>query len=77
LVSNTVIDISDGRQGQDESQRGGDYVPYQAGYRGKYGSHMTRELDSQRSVGLIGDSGEFWGGADEPDQLKDYLLLNN
>jgi hypothetical protein len=77
LVSNTVIWTKDGTQGQDEAQRGGDYTAYQAGYRGKFGSHVTRDLDNPRSVALIGDNGEFWGGADEPTELKDYLLLNN
>ncbi len=77
LVSNTVIRANEGTQGQDEAQRGGDYTPYQAGYRGKFGSHVSRELDSTRTVALIGDNGEFWGGADEPAALKDYLLLNN
>ncbi len=76
LVSNTVLRIEDGTQGQDPAQRGGDYTPYQAAYRGKYASHVSRELDSPRAVALLGDNGEFWGGSDEPRQLADYLLLN-
>ena len=36
-----------------------------------------RKLDTTRSVGLIGDNGEYGGGADEPAALSGYLLLPN
>ena len=77
LVSNTVVRTDGGLQGRDQAQRGGQYTPYQSVFRGSHFSHVSRRLDNQRGVALIGDNGEFWGGADEPAQLNDYLLLNN
>ncbi|HEY6746968.1 MAG TPA: hypothetical protein VI357_14750 [Mycobacteriales bacterium] len=77
LVSNTTIRTGDGRQGQDEAQRGGRYRAYQAAFRGRYFSHVDRELGRPRTIELIGDNGEFLGGTDEPPQLSRYLLLNN
>ena len=77
LVSNTTIRTGDGRQGQDEAQRGGQYRAYQAAFRGRYFSHVDRELGHPRTIELIGDNGEFLGGTDEPAQLSHHLLLNN
>jgi hypothetical protein len=77
LVSNTTIRTGDGRQGQDEGQRGGRYRPYQAAFRGPYFSHVDRELGQPRTIELVGDNGEFLGGTDEPAQLSRHLLLNN
>lgn len=77
LVSNTTVRTGDGRQGQDEAQRGGQYRAYQAGFRGQRFSHVDRELDRPRTIELIGDNGEFLGGTDEPPELTDYLLLSN
>lgn len=77
LVSNTTIGTGDGRQGQDEAQRGGQYRAYQAAFRGRYFSHVDRELGHPRTIELIGDNGEFLGGTDEPPELSHYLLLNN
>jgi len=77
LVSNTTIRTGDGRQGQDEAQRGGRYRAYQAGFRGQHFSHVDRELGDPRRIELIGNNGEFLGGTDEPSGLRDYLLLNN
>jgi hypothetical protein len=77
LVSNTVINTGDGRQAQDPAQQGGQYKAYQAGFRGQHFSHVDRGLDQLRTIELIGDNGEFFGSADEPQELSDYLLLNN
>ena len=77
LISNTTVRTGDGRQGQDEAQRGGQYRAYQAGFQGQHFSHVDRELDHPRRIELIGDNGEFLGGTDEPPALSHYLLLNN
>jgi hypothetical protein len=77
LVSNTTVRTGDGRQGQDEAQRGSRYRPYQAVFRGQRFSHVDRELGQPRTIELIGDNGEFLGGTDEPPRLGDYLLVNN
>jgi hypothetical protein len=81
LVSNTMVYTAGGRPGpprlgQDPAQRGGQYGPFQSAYRGQHFAHVDRELDRPRTINLIGDNGEYWGGADEPAQLSDYLLLN-
>jgi hypothetical protein len=77
LVSNTTVNTDNGRQGQDEAQRGGQYRAYQASFRGQHYSHVDRELDNGRTIALIGDNGEFFGGINEHPELSGYLLLNN
>src|SRR5256885_1177796 len=75
LTSNAEL-YTGGLPAQHEGQSLAEYTLFQSAYRGKMFSHVSRRLDNQRDVALIGDNGEFWGGADEPAQLKDYLLLN-
>jgi TolB protein len=76
LVSNSQVRVSNGQPLGSEAQGGGRYTQFQAVYRGKYFSHVSRGLGTTRSVALIGDNGEFWGGAVEPAALAGYLLLN-
>jgi hypothetical protein len=77
LVSNTMLRTSNGQHMADPAQRGGDYTPYQAAFRGAAFSHVSRALSAPRTVELIGTNGEFWGGVNEPQALASYLLLGN
>ncbi len=75
LVSNAGLSTGDGREGLDEAQRGGQYRAFQSVFRGGQYSHVGRELANPRTIELIGDNGEFLGGADESPELHNYLLL--